>query len=142
MKAEPVLFWLGLLSFLTTACASGQTPLPGAVTDTPPPFDTATTCVQELVPPRITETQPAQAAPGSEITVIGTGGYIQDSCGGYNESSRGFALYLDQEPVGDLSCYVNRCEAKVTLPDTISTGMHCLSVQRDECQFEFQVTAQ
>jgi hypothetical protein len=112
------------------------------MTDTPPPAVTATSCVQELVPPQLTEIQPAQPLPGSEITILGTGGYLQDSCGGYIESARVFALYLDRESAGDLTCYVSRCETKVTLPDMISTGSHCLSVESEECQFEFQVTAQ
>jgi hypothetical protein len=107
-----------------------------------PPVTATTECVQELVPPRLTEIQPAQPLPGSEITVLGTGGYLQDSCGGYNESSRLFTLYLDGEPAGNLTCYVNRCEAKVMLPETISAGSHCLSVDMEECQFEFQVSAQ
>jgi hypothetical protein len=98
--------------------------------------------MQELVPPRLAEILPAQPLPGSEITVLGAGGYLQDSCGGYVESARLFTLYLDREHAGSLTCYVNRCEAKVMLPETISAGSHCLSVDSEECQFEFQVSAQ
>jgi hypothetical protein len=107
-----------------------------------PPVTATTECVQELVLPRLTEVQPAQATPGSEITVVGAGGYIQDNCGGYIESARVFTLYLDDAPAAELSCYVNRCEARVTLPVTISTGSHCLSLEREECQLDFEVTAQ
>jgi hypothetical protein len=76
---------------------------------------------------------------GSEINVIGSGGYIQDTCGGYIEGAREFKLYLDHEPVGDLTCYVNRCERKLTLPGTLTAGQHCLSVEAGTCEFEFQV---
>jgi hypothetical protein len=85
------------------------------------------------------EIQPPQPMAGSEITIIGSGGYLQDSCGGFMEGDRSFRLYLDNEPLGDVSCYVNRCEGKVTLPNTIATGAHCLSTEPDTCPFEFQV---
>jgi hypothetical protein len=88
------------------------------------------------------EIQPAEPSAGSEINVIGSGGYVQDTCGGYNEGARDFKLYLDQKPVGDLACYVNRCEGKVILPSTLPVGTHCLSVEADACEFEFQLTAQ
>jgi hypothetical protein len=90
----------------------------------------------------ITEIQPAQGVPGSEINVIGAGGYIRDSCGYYNESARTFHLYLDNELVGELLCYVNHCEGKTTLSIAIMPGTHCLSTKKDKCEFEFQVAAQ
>jgi hypothetical protein len=124
-----------------TACAPEQMTSPNAATATPPVPMTATVpCEQTLVPPQITEIQPAQAIPGSEINVIGSGGFIRDTCGGYIEGSRVFKLYLDNEPIGDLSCYVNHCEGKLTLSSTISSGSHCLSVEPDNCQFEFLAT--
>jgi hypothetical protein len=130
--------WLEILLIAITACAPGQTTPPNP-TAIPQPSVTATIqCEQELVLPQIMEIRPAQVTPGSEITVIGSGGYIQDSCGGYIEGSRIFKMYLDNEPIGDLSCYVNRCEGKITLPRTLSTGVHCLSVEVGNCQFEFQ----
>jgi hypothetical protein len=88
------------------------------------------------------EIQPAEPNAGSEIKVIGSGGYIQDTCGGYIEGAREFKLYVDQELVGDLSCYVNRCEGKLTLPNTLTVGQHCLSVEAGTCEFDFQVVAQ
>lgn len=96
-------------------------------------------CAEKTITPIITDIQPSQVSPGSEITIIGTGGYIQDSCGGFNESARTFKLYLDNESVGDLLCYVNHCEVKIDLADTIASGLHCLSTQKDICEFEFQV---
>jgi hypothetical protein len=112
------------------------------MTPTPLLTDTATIpCEQTLVAPTIMEIQPAEPMAGSEINVIGSGGYIQDTCGGYIETAREFKLYLDQEPIGDLSCYVNRCEGKLALPSTLTVGRHCLSVEAGTCQFEFQVVA-
>lgn len=131
--------WLTIFLIALTACAPSQPTLPNTVTATPQPSVTATVqCAQELVPPQITEIQPAAPIPGDEINVIGSGGYIQDTCGGYIEGSKVFKMYLDHEPVGDLSCYVNRCEGKITLPSALSTGVHCLSVEVGKCQFEFQ----
>jgi hypothetical protein len=111
---------------------------------TPTPLLTVTAtvhCEQTLVAPTITEIQPAEPTAGSEINVIGSGGYIQDSCGGYDEGARDFKLHLDHEPIADLSCYVNRCEGRLTLPNPLTVGTHCLSVEADTCEFEFQVTA-
>jgi hypothetical protein len=134
--------WVGILLIVISACAPQPTTTPTIVTATPQPSVTATVqCVQELVPPQITEIQPAAPVSGGEIHVIGSGGYIQDTCGGYIEGSQVFKLYLDHQPIGALACYVNRCEGKLTLPRTISIGSHCLAVQPDDCQFEFQVTA-
>ena len=124
---------------LPTSAISTPTPQAGV----PPSLVTETVqCLEELVPPTITEVQPAQGAPGSEIHVIGSGGYIRDACGGYNESARTFQLYLDNELVGELLCYVNHCEGKITLSSAITPGSHCLSAQKDKCEFEFQVAAQ
>jgi len=124
---------------LPTSAISTPTPQAGV----PPSSVTETVqCLEELVPLTITEVQPAQGAPGSEIKVIGSGGYIRDACGGYNESARTFQLYLDNELVGELLCYVNHCEGKITLSSAITPGSHCLSAQKDKCEFEFQVAAQ
>jgi hypothetical protein len=109
---------------------------------TPSPLLTATATVpfeQTLVTPTIIEIQPAQPMASGEIHVSGSGGYIQDTCGGYIEGAREFKLYLDHEPVGDLTCYVNRCEGKLTLPGTLTVGSHCLSLEAGTCEFEFQV---
>jgi hypothetical protein len=110
------------------------------MTPTPLLIVTATIqCEQTLIGPTIMEIQPAEPMAGSEITVIGSGGYIQDTCGGYIEGAREFKLYLDHEPIGDLVCYVNHCEGKLTLPGTLTVGQHCLSVETGMCEFEFQV---
>jgi hypothetical protein len=98
-------------------------------------------CTEKTILPRITDIQPSPITAGSEITITGTGGYIQDSCGGINESARSFKLYLDKELVGDLLCYVNHCETKINVAETISSGSHCLSTQKDICEFQFQVAS-
>lgn len=83
--------------------------------------------------------------PGNDITASGSGGFIQDSCGGYLEGSRVFTIYLDGEPAGSFLCYINHCEGKITLPDSTSMGKHCLAAgvetagERGACPFEFQV---
>jgi hypothetical protein len=70
--------------------------------------------------------------PGSEVRVIASGGYLRwdDGCAqGYDESARSFSLYLDDRQVGSISCYVNRCEGKVTLAADVPPGEHVLSVE-------------
>jgi hypothetical protein len=119
-------------------------PIPPALTPTKPlPTPTwtpeASDCILEAVPPQLSEIQPAQVAPGDEITVIGSGGYLRDNCGGYNESARNFQLYFDDEPVGVLSCYVNHCEASLTTPANASPGVHCISVAVVGCEIDIQV---
>ena len=96
-------------------------------------------CVQEEVLPKIEEIQPAEIKPGTEVTIRASGGYLRDSCGGYNESSRTYKIYLDNEPVADLSCYVNHCEGKFRLAESTGPGSHCLGVQKGTCQRELQV---
>jgi len=119
-------------------------PVPPALTPktpvaTPTWTAEASDCILEEVPPRLSEIQPAQVAPGDEITVIGSGGYLRDNCGGYNESARDFQLYFDGEPVGVLSCYVNHCEASLTTPANASPGAHCISVAEVGCEINIQV---
>jgi len=106
---------------------------------TPTLFVEMPQCTETAVPPTITEVQPSQVTAGGEITVIGTGGFTQDSCGGFNESARFFKLYLDHESVNDLLCYIHLCEVKIVLSDTIGSGVHCLSLEKDTCEIEFQV---
>ena len=128
---------------MVAGCSPGQV----EPTSAPPSPAAATpSCEQVLILPQITEIQPAQPAPGSEIRVIAFGGHIEDTCGGFIEGSRDFALYLDNEPIGSLSCYINHCEGKFTLPENTSTGTHCLfageisNAGQETCSFEFQVS--
>ncbi len=149
--------WIGTVMLFLQAC--GQTigqpssiipsssPFPPALdSSTPvspintPGFVEPTVCGEATIPPRIVDVQPSPIRPGSQITITGTGGYIQDSCGGYNESARTFNLFLDNELVSDLLCYVNQCKLTIYLADMITTGSHCLSTQKDICEYKFQVT--
>src|SRR5688572_30900147 len=121
-----------MLLALMTACTPEQSALSSAATPGPS-LAVTLECEQEEVPPQITEVQPAQIVPGSEISVIASGGFTRDTCGGFFEGAKDFKLYLDNETVGNLSCYINRCEEKFILSGSISAGTHCLSVQTDEC---------
>ena len=79
--------------------------------------------------PTLIEIQPASASPGQELTVIGTGGYLYDGQGGYNESARSFALYFDGHEAGSLSCYASMCRATLTVPFDATLGGHSLSTE-------------
>lgn len=89
--------------------------------------------------PTITELRPAEAKPGGQVTVIASGGYVRDTCGGYHESAREFPVYLDDEPAGSLSCYVNHCEGRLQVPASAASGKHCLGVRKGSCQLELSV---
>lgn len=133
----------GILLIIMTACAAEQSVIASPATATLlSEIAAPTPCEQELVPPQIMEIRPVVPVPGGELNVIASGGLIRDRCGGYIEGAKTFKLYLDGEAIGDLSCYINHCESKFTLSKVTSTGAHCLSVEKEECQFEFQVTAQ
>ncbi len=129
-----------LLSLGSAACSvaapppTTPTPLPATLA----PFDACT--VEQggtLVPPTLIEVQPAEPAPGAEITVVASGGYVQ--CGSaVNESARDFLLYLGENWVGVVSCYVNRCEGKAQLPQDLAPGVHVLEAEGGS-QLEFEV---
>ncbi len=120
------------------ACAPRGTASPVA---TLVPFADGATpnCVQEEILPKITEVQPAEITPGSEVSLTASGGYLKDNCGGYYEGARSYQVYLDDEPAGELVCYVNHCEGKFKLPERAGVGRHCLGVQKGTCQMELDV---
>jgi hypothetical protein len=136
------IIWLGVLYCLISSCAPEQPPPSTATVIAPASSPATLSCEQELIPPQIIEVRPAEPSAGSEVKVIGSGGYIRDSCGGYMEGARDFKLHLDHEPIGALSCYVNHCEGTFTLPGRFAAGSHCLSMEADLCEFEFQVAGQ
>ena len=121
-----------------SACAV-RAPSPEAPTLAVLPQSPTKQCVSEEILPTIKEIQPEEVGPGSEVTVIASGGYLRDSCGGYFEGARAYKIYLDNEPVADLACYVNHCEGKFTLPQDMAAGSHCLGVQKGACQLELTV---
>jgi hypothetical protein len=96
-------------------------------------------CVQEEVLPTIEQVSPPEIRAGTEVLVTARGGYFRDNCGGFNESSRAYKLYFDDEPVTDLWCYVNHCEGKFVLPASVAAGRHCMGVQKGSCQTEIDV---
>ncbi len=127
-----------IVAALLAACAPR-----GAVTQVPTlaPFvgNATPNCVQEEILPKITEVQPAEITAGSEVSLTASGGYLKDNCGGYNESARTYPVYLDDEPAGELVCYVNHCEGKFKVPERAGVGTHCLGVQKGTCQMELEV---
>jgi len=113
-----------------TACNGATPPQPAPVS---PPQPT-------LVPPTLLQLDPAQAAPGETVRVIGAGGYLFTPPSGYNESARNFKIYFDQVAVGELVCYVNHCEAKIVVPSDATPGAHVISAEGDS-HIAFLVTA-
>lgn len=145
--------WVGRLtwaSFIAMLCLSGcdvgaQTSLPptlepGAAespdpTQTGPTFPVPTTyqCEETLVLewPVIESVTPDPASPGSIVEVVGHGGVIR--CGNaYDESSRDFNVFLDEQRIGTINCYVNHCQGEVQLPAGLEPGDYSLDVSPQE----------
>lgn len=83
----------------------------------------------EIIWPELLESQPDRLAPGGEIKLVGSGGYLLCGQGVYIESSRSFALSLDDQPLGSIVCYANRCEAQLAIPADTPAGEHIISVE-------------
>ena len=100
-------------------------------TATPAPFGTSSgeTAPAKMVWPTLLTLDPETLAPGHQVTVLGQGGYLFTPPSGYNESSRLFDLYFDGDVTGTFSCYVNRCEATITVPADALPGVHEVSVE-------------
>ncbi len=82
--------------------------------------------------PQLQRIEPSPAIIGEKLLVVGSGGYIQfESEGiiGYDESFRTFTLTLNEEEIGEIGCYVNRCEGEIIIPATLAVGSHELAVE-------------
>ncbi len=122
---------------LVAACTPRQAAVPPTLAAFP--GTPTAVCAQREVLPKIEEIKPAEIRPGSTVMVSASGGYLRDDCGAYFESSRVYKLYLDDEPVADLTCYANHCEGKFVLPGNVMAGTHCMGVQKGSCQVQIQV---
>jgi hypothetical protein len=117
-----------------TSAMTIETPAwsPQASTDPAGTVDEPTTtakAVETLVYPTLMELDPAQLAPGQEVTVVGTGGYVKLGEQGYNESAREFALYIDGRALDSMTCYVGMCTATVTVPADVAPGTYQISTE-------------
>jgi len=122
---------------LLAGCAPRRAVQPGKLI--PFPGTPTATCAREEILPKITDVQPDELRAGSEVTVIASGGYFRDTCGGYDESARTYRVFVDDEPLADLPCYFNHCEARFALPQDITAGAHCVGVQKGTCQVKIEV---
>jgi hypothetical protein len=85
-----------------------------------------------LIWPTLHEVQPSRAAPGGEIEIRGTGGFLywDNACGEFrNESARDFALLFDGRPAGSITCYAHTCLATLTLPADVPPGTYTIAVE-------------
>jgi len=86
----------------------------------------------ELVWPQLREVQPAQAATGDEVKIMGAGGNLHwdNACGQFwLESARDFQLFFDGEPLGFIQCYASMCVADLMIPSDAAPGTHTISVE-------------
>jgi hypothetical protein len=108
----------------TPAATTAATKMPSAQLSTLTPEQGGT-----LVLPSFQEVLPPEASPGEEVRVIGRGGYLKLTAGGYNEANRNFPLLFDGVPIGQVSCYVNRCEGKFIIPADTTPGPHLITTE-------------
>lgn len=106
-----------------------QSPSPSATPgiSISPTKNLSPTPVPQIIYPTLTKVDPDIAYTGSKVSIIGTGGYIKYSDGRIDESSRLFALKFDNQDIGSIQCYVNRCQAEITIPQ-VNPGTHSISV--------------
>jgi hypothetical protein len=86
----------------------------------------------QLIWPTLHEVQLVQAAPGDQVEIRGTGGFLywNNECGEFrNESAIDFQLLLDGEPVDSITCYAHACLVNLTIPADASPGIHTISVE-------------
>jgi len=118
-------FALGFF-MLFAACSGNSAPENTAV---PPSQSTEES---KIVWPEFDLVEPERAADGTTVTVHGHGGYVlRDTDGSilYDESYRAFKLYFDDEEIGELACFVNRCEGEFVIPAGVETGEHAISTE-------------
>ncbi len=86
----------------------------------------------KIVWPEFDSVEPVRAAEGTTVTIQGRGGYLVPGVEGstmYDESYREFKLFFDDEEIGDLGCFVNRCEGEFVIPSGVELGEHVISIE-------------
>jgi hypothetical protein len=86
----------------------------------------------QLIWPTLHEVQPVQAAPGDQVEIRGTGGFLHwnNECGEFrNESAKDFQLLFDGEPADSITCYAHTCLVNLTIPADASPGIHTICVE-------------
>jgi len=86
----------------------------------------------KMVWPEFDSVEPAQAVEGTTVKIQGHGGYLLRDAEGstlYDESYRAFKLYFDDEEIGELACFVNRCESEFVVASGVEPGEHAISTE-------------
>ena len=86
----------------------------------------------ELIWPTLQQVEPEHAAPGDQVEIRGTGGFLywNNECGEFrNESAKDFRLSFDGEPLGAITCYAHTCLANLRMPADAEPGTHTISVE-------------
>ena len=129
MTSLPTRFWILILLFCTLVIAGCSGEVEDQTEQSPPIVKTTEF---DMEWPTLETVDPSPAIIGQEVKIVGRGGYqeIETEAGtGYDESYRTFQLYLDDDLIGEIGCYVNRCEAEFTLPIDLEPGQHEFSVE-------------
>ncbi|MBI4312372.1 MAG: lamin tail domain-containing protein [Chloroflexi bacterium] len=108
----------------TRTPAATQTPLPSPTPHLTPPQPSDAV----MVWPTLVQPGSASAVPGDEMTLLGSGGYLQIR-GSHYELAHSFSVTFDGQPVGSLGCSVNGCQGAMDIPADASPGPHVIQVE-------------
>ena len=86
------------------------------------------------IPPSLLRLSPGEVAPGDEIEIEGSGGHIELRTAdgtrvGSIESSTVFPVFLADEPIGSIKCFVNTCRGAVAIPQETLPGSYQITVE-------------
>ena len=120
----------------TATPVATETPAPTAAAPSPTPevFAISPEATQVPIAPSLLRLRPTEVAPGAEIELEGTGGHIElrtadGSRIGFIESSTSFPVFLADETIGTINCFVNTCRGTVTIPQETLPGDYKISVE-------------
>jgi hypothetical protein len=85
-----------------------------------------------MVWPQLVSVESSPALTGGKLVIVGHGGYLQfetETGIEYDESSRSFQLFLDGKEIGEIICFVNRCEGEIVVPIELEAGEYELSAE-------------
>ena len=125
--ATPVVTAMPVAIGTSAATFAAPSPTPGI-------FAISPEATQVPIAPSLLRLRPTEVVPGSEIELEGTGGHIElrtadGSRIGFIESSTSFPVFLADETIGSIKCFVNTCRGTVTIPQETLPGNHQISVE-------------
>lgn len=80
-----------------------------------------------LIHPILEDVDPETVLPGEEVSVSGTGGFIEFEDNSTDKSPRAFTLAFDGVPLDVLECADDLCSGSLIVPQDTTPGVHTIS---------------